>query len=87
MAMCGIAVLSSCDCNFSTWDLAYMPLNGVGLINTFSMATVVGVQVESNITINPNYQDTVSRVCGNADGVSKCGPRNITVTRGDGSNL
>jgi hypothetical protein len=41
MFMCGIAVLSSCDCNFSTWDMTHMPLNEVGLVNAFSMATLV----------------------------------------------
>ena len=51
------------------------------------MTAVVGGVIPTPITVNSMMQDTVSRVCGNGDGVTKCGQRQITVKRSTGESI
>jgi hypothetical protein len=64
-----------------------MPLNIQNLVSATAMAAVVGGVMPTPITVTSLMQDTVSRVCGDGDGVTKCGQRLITVKRSTGESI
>ncbi len=71
--MAGLSILSSCDCSKTSFDPtlifhagASVPFASKTTINTLKTGPTV------TITFNKNLPDTVSCVCGNADGYSKC---------------
>ena len=74
--MAGVSILSSCDCSKTSFDptlifhaSASVPFASPTTINTLKTGPKV------IITFNKNLPDTVSCVCGNADGFSKCQTR------------
>jgi hypothetical protein len=75
--MAGLSILSNCDCSQSSLNPALIfdakPLASLTTISTISTGAPV------SITLNKQMVDTVSRVCGNADGFTNCGLRSALV--------
>ena len=79
--MAGLSILLDCDCSTSSFDPLLFTLPGAA----FASATTINVKSTDapvSITLNMQMPDTVSSVCGNADGFTKCGlgPRVIIYT-------
>jgi len=81
LEFCGFGALSDCDCAASSFDPQHFTVTPAPALLTTSLlfSKTDGVKT---IELNSLLQlpDTVSSVCGNRDGLSKCGPRLITVT-------
>jgi hypothetical protein len=76
LSMAGLGILSSCDCSKSLLDpklisLVVNPFASTTLVNTTSTGAPV------KITFSLKMPDTVSSVCGSADGFSKCAPARV----------
>jgi hypothetical protein len=72
LAMAGLSILSDCACSLSSFNPALFTLPGA----TFASATTLitkSTDSPVNIKFNIKMPDTVSSVCGNADGFTKCG--------------
>jgi hypothetical protein len=80
MGFCGFGVLADCDCATSSLNPALfttMPTSLFVSATSISVKSTDGIQ---SIAFNTQIPDTVSSVCGSADGFSKCGlgPRYVS---------
>ena len=79
LAMAGASILSNCDCSISSLNPALI----YSAANPFASATRISTTSTGapiSITLNKQMPDTVSSVCGNADGFTKCGLRTLVFT-------
>ena len=75
--MAGFTALASCDCSKTSFNSTLISLSA----NPFASKTYLNTKYTDasiNITFNLQLPDTVSSVCGLADGLTKCGLRVIT---------
>jgi hypothetical protein len=72
---CGFGALAECNCAASSFDPARFttPQTPLASITSLALKSTDSVQI---ILISKAF-DTVSTVCGSADGVSKCGPGSL----------
>ena len=71
--LCGFGILAQCNCAQTSFDTALFTNP-----TPFASATSLSIQSTSSlqtIYFNRNQPDTISSVCGNADGITTCGPR------------
>ena len=82
MNACSIGVLSDCTCAQSTFDsvLIYPFPNLKTILSTNSLN--VTIPESKTVMIEILIPDTISSVCGNADGFSYCGDRLVSFTDG-----
>jgi hypothetical protein len=76
--MAGISILSDCNCSTSSFDSTQFTTTPA---TPFVSVTSISVQpTDPPITIifNKQFPDTISSVCGSADGTSKCGIRSVS---------
>ena len=76
LAMAGFSILSSCDCLKSSFEPALISLPAVNFASATSLNYTL-TDIPKSIKFNTQMPDTVSSVCGLADGFKKCGPRFI----------
>jgi hypothetical protein len=76
LATAGLSILSDCDCNTSSFNPVLFTLPGAAFASATTL-TVKSTDAAVNITLNMQMRDAVSSVCGNTDGFTKCGPREI----------
>ena len=79
LAMAGLSILSSCDCTKSSFNRALILLTAANFAPTTTIDTT-WMAASISITFNKQMPDTVSSVCGSADGITKCGLRTIIFT-------
>ena len=74
LAMAGFSILSDCDCSLSSFNPAL--ISPYAATVTFASSTTLNTKSTDPpviITFNTQMPDTVSSVCGPADGFTKCG--------------
>ena len=80
MSFCGFGILANCNCQFAEFsnpaktNLFLTPQTDT-FVNATSLSTIATGNPVS-LTINMRIPDTISSVCGNADGFTECS-RNI----------
>ena len=82
LGFCGFGIFSNCNCAYSElYDPALTKQFTTPPTDTFVsrdlLSTIAG-GIDVSVTINLNIPDTVSNVCGNADGFTECGRREIS---------
>lgn len=79
LAMAGMGILSSCDCSKSSFSPKLILLPAKPFASATTLTTSY-TDLPISITFNTRMPDTVSCVCGPADGFTKCGlgPRVIS---------
>ena len=77
LVFCGFGVLADCSCSQTSFDYSLFTTSlAITLLSTTSLSLQITDSVQSiSITQVP---DTVSSVCGSADGFAHCGPRSLT---------
>ncbi len=86
LRFCGVAVLSDCDCAITSFDPAsFTTPSTATLVSANFISKFVGDTVDKTVTVSSTITDTVSTLCGNGDGTSKCGLRSIKLY--DSSNV
>jgi hypothetical protein len=76
--LCGVGVLSDCDCALSSFDPAsFTTIPAATLVSTNLISKFVGEVSNKSVLISSTIWDSVSSMCGNGDGTSKCGLRTI----------
>ena len=75
---CGVGVFSDCNCALSSFDPTSFTTAPTGtLVSADSMTKYVGDTTTLTVTVSSTIPDTVSTLCGNGDGITKCGSRTI----------
>jgi hypothetical protein len=75
---CGVGVFSDCNCALSSFDPAFFKTApSATLVSTDSITKFVGDTTTKTVTVTSTIPDTVSTICGNGDGTTKCGLRSI----------
>ncbi len=71
-------MFSDCDCALSSFDpTLFTTAPAVTLVSANSMTKYVGDSTTLTVTVSITIPDTVSTLCGNGDGTTKCGLRTI----------
>jgi hypothetical protein len=79
LSMAGASILSNCDCSVSSLNPALISRATNPLVSPTTISTTSnGAPI--SIKLNKQMPDTVSSVCGNADGFKKCGLRTVVFT-------
>ena len=78
LRFCGFGVLADCDCTLSSFNPLLFSTSQATPFASATSLTLKSSDSVQTITINSKMPDTISSVCGLADGVTKCGPRAIT---------
>ncbi len=76
LRFCGFGALSDCNCAQSSFDSTQFTTRQATSFASVTSLTVKYTDSLQSITFNNQMADTVSSVCGSADGFSKC-PRVI----------
>jgi hypothetical protein len=77
--MAGVSILSNCECFESSLNPALIYHATSPLVSPIKISTT-STSAPISITLNKQMADTVSSVCGNADGFTKCGLRSLVFT-------
>ena len=74
----GVGVFSDCNCALSSFDPnSFTTAPTVTLVSANSMTKNFGDSTTLTVTVSSSIPDTVSTLCGNGDGTTKCGLRAI----------
>ena len=74
----GVGVFSDCYCALSSFDPTSFTTAPSGtLVSANSMTKFFGDTATLTVTVSSTIPDTVSTLCGNGDGTTKCGLRTI----------
>jgi hypothetical protein len=85
LSFCGFGVLADCDCSTSSFNPALFTTTPEAQFASKTSLSVKSTDSVQTIVFNSQILDTISSVCGSADGVTKCGLRLITfVDKGTG---
>jgi len=79
LAFCGFGALGDCDCSQSSLDPNHFSVPPASFASQTSV-TVKSTDTQQKFKFNLQQPDTVSTVCGNGDGLSKCGERVLSFT-------
>ena len=80
MRFCGFGALGDCDCSQSSLDPKHFTVPPATAFASLTSVTVKSIDTVQKFKFNLQQPDTVSTVCGNGDGISKCGERLLSFT-------
>jgi hypothetical protein len=78
LAMAGISILSDCDCSTSSFNPTQFTTTPATPFVSVTSISVQKTSLVQTITFNKQFPDTISSVCGSADGFTKCGVRSVS---------